>query len=137
MKVKFSIDLNGRYSIAEYIRTAKLVECYGFDEIHVVDDLGFKPVWPVLALIAEHASRIKLGLWLMTPRIVHPAYHASNLAAIDEVSYGRVVFCLGRGGFMGMLGQEEPEKPLTMLREAVGLIRYLFTGEQVRLRAKY
>ena len=107
MTIKFSIDLNGLYSVEEDIRLAKLVEGYGFDEIHVVDDLGYRPAWPRLALIASHTSRIKLGPWLVTPRIVHPAYHAANLAELDEISQGRAVFCLGRGGFMEMLGLDE------------------------------
>ena len=53
MTVKFSIDLHGRYPVDEYIRIAKLAEDHGFDEVHVVDDLGFKPAWPLLALIAR------------------------------------------------------------------------------------
>jgi 5,10-methylenetetrahydromethanopterin reductase len=129
MTIKFSIDLHGMYSVTEYIRIAKLVESYGFDEIHVVDDLGYKPAWPTLALIASNTSRIKLGPWLVAPRIVHPAYHAANLAEIDEISNGRAVFCLGRGGFMDMLGLEEAEKPLTMMRESIALIRHLFAAE--------
>lgn len=136
MTLKFSIDLNGMYSVSEYVRIAKLVEDYGFDEVHVVDDLGYRPAWPTLALIAEHTSRIKLGPWLISPRIVHPAYHAANLAEIDEISEGRAVCCLGRGGFMDMLGLEEPDKPLSMLRESVGLIRHLFASEAAPFEGK-
>ena len=136
MTLKFSIDLNGMYSVSEYVRIAKLVEDYGFDEVHVVDDLGYRPAWPTLALIADHTSRIKLGPWLISPRIVHPAYHAANLAEIDEISDGRAVCCLGRGGFMDMLGLEEPDKPLTMLRESVALIRHLFASETAPFKGK-
>jgi len=136
MTTKFSIDLHGMYPVMEYIRIAKLVESYDFDEIHVVDDLGYKPAWPTLALIASNTSRIKLGPWLVTPRIVHPAYHAANLAEIDEISNGRAVFCLGRGGFMDLLGLEEPEKPLTMMRESIALIRHLFADEKKPFEGK-
>ncbi len=136
MEIKFSIDLNGMFSVADYVRIAKLVENYGFDEVHVVDDLGYRPAWPTLALIASNTSRIKLGPWLVSPRIVHPAYHAANLAEIDEISDGRAVFCLGRGGFMDMLGLQEPEKPLTMLRESIGLIRHLFAADKTAFEGK-
>ena len=130
MTIKFSIDLHGMYSVEEYLRIARLVESYEFDEIHVVDDLGYKPAWPTLALIASQTTRIKLGPWLVSPRVVHPAYHAANLAEIDEISQGRAVFCLGRGGFMEMLGLDEVEKPLTMMRESIALIRHLFAEEK-------
>lgn len=126
--MKFSIDLHGMYPMTEYVRIARLVEDYGFDEIHIVDDLSFKPAWPALALIAANTSRIKMGPWLVTPRIVHPAYHAANLAEIDEISEGRAVVAIGRGGFMKLLELGEPEKPLTMVREAVELTRHLLAG---------
>ncbi|MEJ8566500.1 LLM class flavin-dependent oxidoreductase [Elongatibacter sediminis] len=129
MSTKFSIDLNGNYPAGEYVRLARLAEDLGFDEVHVVDDLGFRPAWPLLALIAANTRRIGIGPWLVSPRIVHPAYHAANLAEIDELSDGRAVFCIGRGGFMGALGLDEPDKPLTMLRESVGLIRRLLAGD--------
>ena len=130
MTIKFSIDLHGMYPITEYVRIAKMVEDYDFDEVHVVDDLGYKPAWPILALIAANTKRIKLGPWLITPRIVHPVYHATNLAEIDELSDGRAVLALGRGGFMDMLGMDAPKKPLTMMREAVEIIRHMFAGKQ-------
>ena len=130
MAVKFSIDFHGRYPASEYVRMAKMAENLGFDEVHVVDDLGFKPAWPLLALIAHNTSRVKLGPWLVTPRIVHPAYHAASLAELDEISDGRAVFCIGRGGFMDQLGLAEPAKPLTMLRESIQLTRHLLRGEK-------
>jgi len=130
MAIKFSIDLHGRYPVDEYVRIAKLAEDHGFDEVHVVDDLGFKPAWPLLALIARNTSRIGLGPWLVSPRIVHPAYHAASLAELDEISGGRAVCCVGRGGFMDLLGLDEPAKPLTMLRESVALTRHLLSGNR-------
>jgi 5,10-methylenetetrahydromethanopterin reductase len=130
MSVKFSIDLNGHYPADEYVRIAKLAEDHDFDEVHVVDDLGFKPAWPLLALIASNTRRIRLGPWLVNPRIAHPVYHAANLAEIDELSEGRAVFCVGRGGFLGLLGLDEPDKPLTMLRESVQLTRHLLSSKQ-------
>lgn len=130
MTLKFSIDLHGRYAVDQYVRIAKLAEDHGFDEVHVVDDLGFKPAWPLLALIARNTSRVGLGPWLVTPRIVHPAYHAASLAELDEISGGRAVCCIGRGGFMDLLGLAEPAKPLTMLRESVQLTRHLLSGDK-------
>jgi len=127
--LKFSIDLIGSFPLTEYVRIAKLVEDYGFDEVHVVDDLTFKPAWPILALIAANTSRIKVGPWLIAPRIVHPAYHAGNLAELDELSKGRAVCAIGRGGFFEFLDLGPPEKPLKMLREAVHTIRRLFAGD--------
>lgn len=130
MTVKFSIDLAGMFEVGDYIRLAKLAEDYEFDELHIVDDLTFKPAWPLLTLVASNTKRIKLGPWLIAPRIVHPAYHAANLALLDIISNGRAVCALGRGGFFDFLGLEAPEKPLTMIREAIDIIRRMLASDR-------
>jgi alkanesulfonate monooxygenase SsuD/methylene tetrahydromethanopterin reductase-like flavin-dependent oxidoreductase (luciferase family) len=88
LSIKFSIDLTGNLPVHDYPRLARQVETYGFDEVHVVDDLMFKPAWPLLALMGQQTERIKLGPALIAPRIVHPAYHAANLAVLDELTGG-------------------------------------------------
>lgn len=130
MKPKFSIALQGSYPIKEYIEKAKKVESYDFDEIHVYDDLMFKPTWPLLTLIAEHTSRIKVGPAIITPQIVHPCYHAGNLAELDEISGGRAVCGIARGAFWEFLGIEKQTKPITMVKEAIQIIRRLMCGDR-------
>lgn len=67
MTIKFSITMQGSYPIRDYIEIAQRLETYGFDEVHVYDDLMFKPHGPAI----------------ITPQTVHPCYHAGNLAELD------------------------------------------------------
>jgi 5,10-methylenetetrahydromethanopterin reductase len=129
MSIKFSIALQGSYPIRDYIDKAKRIEQYDFDELHVYDDLMFKPTWPLLTLIGEHTSRIKVGPGIITPQIVHPCYHAGNLAELDELTNGRAVLGIARGAFWEFLGIEKQKKPITMVREAVHIIRRLLSGD--------
>jgi 5,10-methylenetetrahydromethanopterin reductase len=133
VSIQFSIDLPGILPVNDYPRLARQVEHYGFDEIHVVDDLMFRPAWPLLALMGQQTERIKLGPALIAPRIVHPAYHAANLAVLDELTGGRATCALGRGAFFEMLGLEAPAKPLSMIREAVQLMRHVLAGDRTPL----
>jgi 5,10-methylenetetrahydromethanopterin reductase len=130
MAIKFSLDLGGMLPLEDYVRFGRLAEDYGFDEIHVVDDLTFKPAWPLLTLIGANTSRIRLGPWLIAPRLVHPAYHAANLALLDLLTGGRAVCALGRGAFYDFVGLPPVERPLTMIREAVEMIRRLLAGDR-------
>jgi len=130
MSIEFSIALQGSYLVREYISKAQQIEAYGFDEIHVYDDLMFKPTWPLLTLIGEHTSRIKVGPGIITPQIVHPCYHAGNLAILDELTGGRAVVGIARGAFWEFLGIEKQHKPITMVREAIHIIRRLFAGDR-------
>ncbi len=130
MSIKFSVGLQGSYPIREYISKAQRIENYGFDEVHVYDDLMFKPAWPILTLIGEHTERIKVGPGIITPQIVHPCYHAANLAELDELTNGRAVLGIARGAFWEFLGIEKQRKPITMVREAIQIIRRLLAGER-------
>ena len=128
--MKLSIDLPGALPAREYVEIARLVEEHGFDEIHVFDDLMARPVWPILTLIGEHTERLKVGPAIVSPQIVHPAYQAANLAELDELTGGRAVSALGRGAFFDWVGLPPPQKPLTMLREAVAIMRRLLAGDR-------
>jgi 5,10-methylenetetrahydromethanopterin reductase len=128
--LKFSIGLQGSYPIRDYIAKARKIERYGFDEIHVYDDLMFKPAWPILTLMGEHTERIAIGPAIITPQIVHPCYHAGNLAELDELTGGRAVCGIARGAFWELLGIEKQERPITMVREAIQIIRRLLAGDR-------
>ena len=130
MSLKFSVGLQGSYPIHDYISMAQRIEDYGFDEIHVYDDLMFKPTWPLLTLIGEHTDRIAIGPGIITPQIVHPCYHAGNLAELDELTNGRAVCGIARGAFWEFLGIEKQKKPITMVREAIQVIRRLMSGDR-------
>ncbi|MFQ5661170.1 MAG: LLM class flavin-dependent oxidoreductase [Gammaproteobacteria bacterium] len=136
MTLKFSIAMQGSYPLKEYIRIAQKIESYDFDEIHVYDDLMFKPTWPILTLIGEHTSHIKVGPAIITPQIVHPAYHAGNLAELDEITNGRAVCGIARGAFWEFLGINRQERPITMVREAIQIIRRLLSGDREPFHGK-
>lgn len=130
MGLKFSVGLQGSYPIRDYITMAQRIEDYGFDEVHVYDDLMFKPSWPLLTLIGEHTNRIRVGPGIITPQIVHPCYHTGNLAELDELTGGRAVCGIARGAFWEFLGIEKQRKPITMVREAIAIIRRLLRGDR-------
>ena len=136
MTIKFSVGLQGSYPIRDYINKAQRIESYGFDEIHVYDDLMFKPTWPILTLIGEHTDKIKVGPGIITPQIVHPCYHAGNLAELDELTDGRAVLGIARGAFWEFLGIEKQNKPITMVREAIQIIRRLLSGDRTAFRGE-
>ncbi len=130
MPIKFSVMLTGMYPMSSFVGWAKRIEDYGFDEIHIADDLVFRPAWPILALIGANTSRIKVGPAIVTPQIAHPVYHAANLAALDEITGGRAICGMGRGGFNPLIGVVNPEKPIKMVKEAYLLMRRMLSADR-------
>ena len=137
MPIKFSVMFTGMYSMREVASMARKIEDYGFDELHVADDLVFRPAWPMLTVAAQHTSRIKLGPFIVTPQVAHPVYHASNLAALDELSNGRAICGMGRGGFNPLIGIQGPAKAVKMLKEAYLLMQRMLRGDRTPFEGEF
>jgi len=128
MAIKFSVMMAGTLPLADYAAKAVAIERLGFDEVHIADDLIMRPAWPILTLIAQATTRLRLGPAIVTPRVAHPVYHAANLAALDELSGGRALCGVGRGGFNPLIGVPQPERTLTLLRETIEVMQHVLAG---------
>ena len=116
---------------------AQQIEAYGFDELHIADDLFMRPAWPILTLIGHNTERIKLGPAIVTPMIAHPVYHAANLVALDELTGGRAICGVGRGGLNALVGIKKPASTINMLREAVQLMRRVIAQDNSPFSGEY
>jgi 5,10-methylenetetrahydromethanopterin reductase len=135
--VRFSVMFTGMYAMHQVADMARRIEELGFDELHVADDLVFRPAWPMLTVAAQATRRIRLGPFIVTPQVAHPVYHAANLAALDELSGGRAICGMGRGGFNPLIGVHGPPKAVKMLKEAYLLMRRMLTGDRTAFEGEF
>lgn len=124
---------------ADYVRLAQIAERGGIDVLSVYGDLMFQPPIAPLLTMARATERVRLGPACLNPYTLHPVEIAGQAAALDEASRGRSFLGLARGSWLGDLGIDQ-ERSLTVLREAVAVIRHLlagntegFVGSQFRL----
>src|SRR5437764_3766782 len=113
----------------EYPALARAVESHGaFSELTVHDVVWWRPVWPILTLIAEHTERVLVGPDVTHPYLRHPAETAACVAALDELSGGRAILGVGAGSMLERIGVEGA-RPLVAVRELVELTqRFLSRG---------
>lgn len=137
MNIKISVMITGTYPMQDYVGLAQQIEAYGFDELHIADDLFMRPAWPILTLIGHNTERIKLGPAIVTPMIAHPVYHAANLVALDELTGGRAICGVGRGGLNALVGIKKPASTINMLREAVQLMRRVIAQDNSPFSGEY
>ncbi|MBT7953078.1 MAG: LLM class flavin-dependent oxidoreductase [Gammaproteobacteria bacterium] len=137
MSIKISMMTPGTYPIQDYVGLAQEIENYGFDELHIADDLIMRPAWPILTLIGQHTKHIKLGPAIVSPMMAHPVYHAANLVALDELTGGRAICGVGRGGLNPMVGLKKPKSTINMLREAVQLMRKVIAQDTSPFDGEY
>ena len=137
------------HSGSELVKAAELAERAGFpiawisDHFHPwLDEQGHSPfVWSVLGGIAAVTERMRVTTAVTCPTVrIHPAVIAQAAATTAELFGeidGRCRFDLGVGTGEALnehiLGDHwpTPERRLSMLEEAVALIRELWKGETV------
>lgn len=126
----FGIQLHGTFPMRRYPALARTIESYPFQELTVHDIVWWRPVWPILTLIAEHTERVLVGPDVTHPYLRHPADTAACIAALDELSGGRAILGLGAGSMLEPLGIDA-ERPVVAVREAAELTwRLLANGRE-------
>src|SRR3954447_14958726 len=134
---------------SELVKAAALAEQAGFeaawisDHFHPwLDEQGHSPfVWAVLGAVARATERLRVTTAVTAPTVrIHPAViaqAAATTAELFEAGGRRGGFALGVGTGEALnehiLGDHwpSPEVRLSMLEEAVALIRELWKGETV------
>ena len=124
---ELSIALQSDEELASYASLAPRIEELGFGTISVYSDLLYpSPLLPLIT-IAQATRSIRLGPACLNPYLLHPLEIANQLHMLDTVSNGRAYLGLARGAWLGAVGVAQ-ERPVRRLREAVAVVRHLFSG---------
>ena len=129
--MQFGFTLKPEHSIAGTIELTKAGEAAGFDAAWLFDShVLWREPYPLLTLMAEHTSRLRLGTCVTNPGTREPSVTASALATLDELSGGRMDLGIGRGdSARRVLGK--PPITLANTEEAIRVIRDLVEGRPV------
>lgn len=133
-----------QFSPQDLIRYTQEAEAAGFDSVFFSDHLqpwrhngGHAPAaLPWLGAAAASTERITIGTGVLTPTLrYHPALIAQAFATLGCLAPGRIILGVGTGESMNEtpLGIDWPagRERRARLREAVALIRQLWTEERV------
>ncbi|NPV66000.1 MAG: LLM class flavin-dependent oxidoreductase [Anaerolineae bacterium] len=130
MAREISIAFQTDKSPAQYIALARLVDRYAFDAVSVYCDAPFQPSYGPLLLMAPHLRRARLGPAAVSPSRIHPIDIAAETALLAGLARGGVYVGIARGAWLAEHGIRELEPPLTAIREAVAVVRYLLAGAE-------
>ncbi|MCC6434265.1 MAG: TIGR03557 family F420-dependent LLM class oxidoreductase [Acidimicrobiales bacterium] len=134
----------------ELVRFAEQAEAVGFEFLSISDHYhpwttsqGQSPfVWTTIGAVAARTTTIGLGVGVVCPLIrIHPAVVAQAAATAAVMMEGRFFLGVGTGELLNehITGERWPaiETRLEMLREAVGLMQRLWSGEAVDHTGRY
>jgi G6PDH family F420-dependent oxidoreductase len=138
------------YSPDELVRQAVRAEEAGFAFVEISDHFhpwlqsqGHSPfAWSVLGAIAARTERIGLATGVTCPFMrYHPAIVAQAAATLDLLSGGRFTLGVGAGERLNehVVGRGFPEVTIRhrMLRDAIEIIRALWSGEDVSYEGQH
>ncbi|HZZ96363.1 MAG TPA: glucose-6-phosphate dehydrogenase (coenzyme-F420) [Jatrophihabitantaceae bacterium] len=151
MDIRFGYKAsNEQFAPTELLNYSVLAEECGFDSVFVSDHLqpwrhdgGHAPFamsW--LGALGARTERIAMGTSVLTPTFrYHPAIVAQAFATLGCLFPGRVILGMGTGESMNEvpLGLQWPDgkERFARFREAVRLIRELWSGERVTFEGEY
>jgi F420-dependent oxidoreductase-like protein len=132
-------------------RVAQTADEVGFASAWLVDHFHTIPLpsqevtfecWMSTAALARDTSNIRIGQMVTCNSYRHPALLAKMASTVDVLSHGRLNFGIGAGWYeheYRAYGYEYPDAPerLRQLREAVQVIRAMWTQEEATFEGKY
>jgi probable F420-dependent oxidoreductase len=129
------------------VRVAEAAEAAGWDGVFSWDHLAFiweapaADPWITLAAIAGATSRVRIGTAVTPVARRRPHVLAHELATLDRLSGGRVIFGAGLGGSpreFGKFGEPtDPKVRAEMLDEGLEVMQKLWSGEEVTHRGTH
>jgi F420-dependent oxidoreductase-like protein len=120
------------YDRKAVLRLAQLAEDLGYDSIWIPEAWAYEQ-FQLLTEIALSTERLGLATGIANVFSRSPGLLAMSAATLDEISGGRAILGLGTSGatvvenFHGV----HYEKPLTRLRETIGIARALWRGDRL------
>ena len=123
------------------VEVARTAEAAGWEALIVWDHLGFvweQPAadpWTVLAAVAASTSTIRIGTGVTPVPRRRPQTLAHQVATLDVLSGGRVIFGAAIGGvareFSAFGEPDDPRLRAEKLDEGLDVLRRLWSGETV------
>jgi 5,10-methylenetetrahydromethanopterin reductase len=115
---------------AQVLPYARRAEELGFDELWVVEDLGFRGGVAQAGAVLAATERIVVGIGIMPAGARNVAFAAMEIATLAQLFPGRLIAGIGHGmpDWMRDAGAW-PASPLTLIREYTIALRTLLRGE--------
>jgi probable F420-dependent oxidoreductase len=113
------------------IELTKLAEAQGFTYGWTYDShVLWQESMPVMALLADQTSTIKLGHMVTNPAIRDPTVLASAYATLQDISNGRMIMGVGRGDSSVRYVGRKPMK-VADFEEALKMVKPFMNGQEV------
>jgi 5,10-methylenetetrahydromethanopterin reductase len=127
---RIALRVHGGLPAKECAVQARAAEEAGFSTVWFAENPFARGAMSGLAASALATSTIRLGVGVFNPFNRHPTLIAMEMAALDELSDGRVVLGIGSGIRHGQMGIAVTRR-IAAVRDAIHIVSRLLRGETV------
>src|SRR5882724_8849164 len=136
MALSFGVTVLPDPPYTRLIELIQLAEQQGFEYAWTYDShVLWQESFPVMALVADRTSKIKLGHMVTNPGTREPTVLASAYATLHDISDGRMVMGIGRGDSARRYIGQQPVK-VAEFELALAMIREFVNGREVHWNEK-
>jgi alkanesulfonate monooxygenase SsuD/methylene tetrahydromethanopterin reductase-like flavin-dependent oxidoreductase (luciferase family) len=113
-------------------------ERLGFDELWLVEDLGFAGGIASAAIALQATRSINVGIGILAAVIRNPVFAAMEVSTLARAFPGRLMPGIGHGiqDWMASVGARV-NSPMRALRESIEIMNGLLAGEAVTMSGRY
>jgi probable F420-dependent oxidoreductase len=134
---RFTLQGSRCRTVDEFTELARKAEDLGYQAVTIADHFDGQ-VGPIVALAAaaQVTTTLELGTLVLSNDYRHPVVAAKEIASLDELSGGRVIFGLGAGWALddyehAGIPLDRPGVRIDRLTEALDVYEALFSGDPV------
>ena len=129
---EISIRLHGSLLPSKCVEMAVAAEAASFASLWFAENAFARGILPSAAACAVATKRIRIGAGVFNPYSRHPTMMAMEIGALDELSGGRAMLCIGAGigSAVRKIGFNS-DRPLIALRDTLAIVGPLLCGEEV------
>lgn len=131
-RLRTAITLPGASDgVSAVVALARHAEKAGYDDLWLADAGGLDAL-TLAAVLAQHTSRVRIGIAVVPAYTRTPAVLASTVATIAQLAPERFVLGIGTSSHAIIEGWHGLglEQPLARMRETVQLLRVMLAGEK-------
>src|SRR6266480_6988028 len=136
MALSFGVTVLPDPPYSRLIELVQLAEQQGFEYAWTYDShVLWQESFPVMALVADRTSKIKLGHMVTNPGTREPTVLSSAYATLHDISDGRMVMGIGRGDSARRYIGQKPVKVAEFERR-IAMIKDFMNGREVHWNDK-
>ncbi|HUO45589.1 MAG TPA: LLM class flavin-dependent oxidoreductase [Acidimicrobiia bacterium] len=138
MTERLALYLQDAHPIPDGIDYVRYAEVKGFEAVWQADSRLVRDATIAMAAFAATSSTIKVGAGVVDVWSRNPARLAATFATLDDLAPGRII--LGVGAWWDPLAARvgiQRQKPLTVMKEIVTVVRALLAGETVTFHGEH